>query len=128
MNNGELKRRFGTRVQRLREAAGLTQEELAARIGRSVDTVGNIERGVNATRIEIAYLLAINLGVTMPKLFDLGENAATDTLHNPQLAALLALVNGADERLLLQITELVRVGLKLADHDRVEADADPWRF
>jgi len=44
MDAEELKRRFGKRVQGLREAQGLTQEQLAARIQRSVDTVSNIER------------------------------------------------------------------------------------
>jgi len=53
MDADELKRRFGKRVQGLREAQGLTQEQLAARIQRSVDTVSNIERG--ATRIEVAF-------------------------------------------------------------------------
>jgi len=36
---------FGTRLRRLRETAGLTQEELAARAGLSVKAVGLLERG-----------------------------------------------------------------------------------
>ena len=37
---------FGTRLRRLREAAGLTQEELAARAGLSRNAVGTLERGL----------------------------------------------------------------------------------
>ena len=36
---------FGTRLRRLREAAALTQEELAARAGLSAKAVGALERG-----------------------------------------------------------------------------------
>ncbi len=115
MDSGELKLRFGKRVQRLREAAGLTQEALAERIGRSVDTVGNIERGINATRIEIAYLLAINLGVTLPELFDLGGAAGVaDRSHSPQREALMTLIAAIDEQTIAPLTALVEAGLRLA--------------
>ena len=36
---------FGTRLRRAREAAGLAQEELAARAGLSPNTIGGLERG-----------------------------------------------------------------------------------
>src|SRR3712207_3783386 len=36
---------FGGRLRRLREAAGLTQEELASRAGLSSDAVSRLERG-----------------------------------------------------------------------------------
>ncbi len=36
---------FGARLRRLREAAGLTQEELASRAGLSPDAVSALERG-----------------------------------------------------------------------------------
>eukprot|EP01030_Chromulinospumella_sphaerica_P010004 gene10004-9810_t len=73
MGTDELKRSFGGRVQALREGAGLTQEQLAERIDRSVDTVSNIERGANSTRIEIAGRIAEVLGVSLPELFEFGE-------------------------------------------------------
>ncbi len=37
---------FAVRLRRLREAAGLTQEELAMRSGLSVDAVSALERGL----------------------------------------------------------------------------------
>ncbi len=36
---------FGERLRRLREAAGLTQEELAERVGLTPDAIGVLERG-----------------------------------------------------------------------------------
>jgi transcriptional regulator with XRE-family HTH domain len=38
---------FGARLKRLREAAGLTQEELAVRVGLSRNAVGALERGLH---------------------------------------------------------------------------------
>ena len=37
---------FGVRLRRLREVAGLTQEELASRAGLSADAVSALERGL----------------------------------------------------------------------------------
>ena len=114
MDSGELKRRFGRTVQGLREAKGLTHEQLADRIGRSVDTVSNIERGVNATRIEVAYQLSVELGVEMPRLFDFADRPAApkpaDTLARATVADLIA---DCDEATVEHLLDLVRVGLKL---------------
>ena len=73
MESSELRRRFGAHLQQLREAKGLTQERLAEKIGRTVDTIGNIERGINGTRIETGYALASALGVTMADLFNVAS-------------------------------------------------------
>lgn len=114
MDSGELKRRFGKTVQGFREAKRLTQEQLADRIGRSVDTVSNIERGVNATRIEVAYQLSVELGVELPRLFDFADQPATpkpaDTAVRAAVADLLA---ECDEATAGQLLDLLRVGLKL---------------
>lgn len=115
MESGELKRRFGKRVQGLREAKGLTQEQLADRIGRSVDTVSNIERGVNATRIEVAHQIAVELDVDLPRLFDL--NGSYDVNRRPgggAAAQMLELVETCDEATAMRLLELIRVGLTLA--------------
>ncbi|MCJ2109014.1 helix-turn-helix domain-containing protein [Methylobacterium sp. E-041] len=115
MDSAELKRRFGRQVQGLREAKGLTQEQLADRIGRSVDTVGNIERGVNATRIEVAYQIATELDVRLPDLFtfeaapgpsEVGRSAASTALAN--------ILADCDERTAGLLLDMVRLALKLA--------------
>jgi len=42
---------FGARLVRFREAAELTQKQLAAGVSRHVDTVGTWERGENAPNV-----------------------------------------------------------------------------
>ncbi len=56
---------FGRKIKKLRKAKGLSQEELAERIDRTVDTVSNIERGVSAPRLETVYDLAAVLDVPL---------------------------------------------------------------
>ncbi|MBC6718667.1 helix-turn-helix domain-containing protein [Aurantimonas sp. DM33-3] len=116
MQANELKRRFGRKVQELREARGLTQEHLAARIGRSVDTVSNIERGMNATRIEIAYLLAAELHVRLSDLFDIeGASKSAEPIQHPALQEVVRLLETRDPETIKVIKNLVEVGLRLAD-------------
>ena len=55
---------LGERIRRLRRGAGLSQEELAARAGISLCSVGDLERGgPHAPRRETLRLLAEALGV-----------------------------------------------------------------
>jgi len=115
MDADELKRRFGKRVQGLREAQGLTQEQLAARIQRSVDTVSNIERGVNATRIEVAFQIATELGVRLPDLFAFQPvPTASMPISSPAMTTLRELIDGCDDDTAAKLLELVRVALALA--------------
>ena len=114
-DSGELKRRFGKHVQGLREAKGLTQEQLADRIGRSVDTVSNIERGVNATRIEVAHQIATELDVRLPDLFDFSDGAGAPARRGSGAGtAVQELLDGCDEATAAKLLDLIRVGLKLA--------------
>ena len=65
-----LRQRFGQRVRVLRKQADLSQEELAARAGISVDFLGLIERGINAPSFETLEKLAEALEVPVGELFD----------------------------------------------------------
>ena len=70
----DLERQFGIRVRAARERAGLTQEELAARVGRHVDTISLIERGRTLPALKSAYTLAevleVPIAALMPELED----------------------------------------------------------
>ena len=57
------------RVKDLRVAAGLRQEDLAARTGVSRQTIISIERGRYNPSLELAWKLARTLGVTIEELF-----------------------------------------------------------
>jgi transcriptional regulator with XRE-family HTH domain len=67
---------FGTRLRRYRQAAGLSQEELAERAGLSARTVGDLERGVShAPRKDTVELLAQALDLGAPERAALAEAA-----------------------------------------------------
>ena len=70
MAKRDVQRLFGRRVKELRKLKRLTQEQLAEAIGRSVDTVSNIERGSSLTRISTADAIAVTLGVTLGEMFE----------------------------------------------------------
>lgn len=59
---------FGAKLRLLREAKGLSQERLAARIGVARQTVGRWERNVDLPRHETLLAVADELGVTVADL------------------------------------------------------------
>ena len=64
---------FGKRVQELRKINGLTQEELAAKIGVDKLHISRMERGVAACSIDLLLDLASTLRVSTDYLL-MGKN------------------------------------------------------
>lgn len=60
--------RFGRALRRLREAAGRSQEDLAAAAGVHRNYVGLLERGLRAPGLLVLNQLAGALGTTMSAL------------------------------------------------------------
>lgn len=58
----------GTRIKKAREAASLTQEQLAEMVGLSASHISVVERGVKAPRLETFVEIANALGVTADSL------------------------------------------------------------
>lgn len=69
----DLKRRVGQRVRALRESRGLTQEQLAEAIDRSVQTISNIERGQTLAALDALEGIARCLQVPISDFFDEGR-------------------------------------------------------
>ena len=84
-----IRQAFGRRLQDLRLAAGLSQGQMAERIGRSVEQIAAIENGRTGTSILIAARIAGVLGITLPDLFDLDDQPANDTDHRRALRELI---------------------------------------
>ena len=63
-----LQRQFGVVLRRRREAAGLSQESLAAKAEVHRNYVGLLERGQRAPTILVVQQLAHALGMTMADL------------------------------------------------------------
>jgi len=59
-------------LKRLREAAGLSQQELASRIGVGLATISRWERGVSPAMMTVPQIKALcrELGVTLEELPD----------------------------------------------------------
>lgn len=65
--------RLGSNLKAVRQAAGLTQAELAQRAGVSRKTVNTVENGVFVPSTLLALTLARTLGVTVEDLFHLRD-------------------------------------------------------
>ncbi|MGY0715322.1 helix-turn-helix transcriptional regulator [Azospirillum argentinense] len=63
-----LKRQIGVAVRGARKRAGLTQEELAGRVGKSTEAVSNIERGRALPTLTTLMELARALDEPLPRL------------------------------------------------------------
>ena len=64
----DVRRRLGARVQRLRQAQGLSQEELADRADLHRTYVSGVERGVRNPTVTVLEKLAQGLQTSPPDL------------------------------------------------------------
>jgi putative transcriptional regulator len=64
-----LAERLGNRIKDVRSELGLTQAELAERVGVTRKTVNTVENGVFTPSTTLALKLAQSLGVTVEQLF-----------------------------------------------------------
>ena len=69
MSNRDLKK-FGMRIKELRDERGLTQEQLAEKLGVSANYVGMIERAERNTALLKVFKLAKALEVKTSTLFN----------------------------------------------------------
>lgn len=76
--NYDLKK-SGKRIQTLRKECGMTQAQLAERVGISADNLGRIERGLQGVSIDLLIELASFFAVSMDYIA-LGREMQTDTV------------------------------------------------
>jgi len=107
-----LEEQVGDLVRHHRKLAGLTQAQLAERIGRQTGTVTRIETGEAAPSFETLSSLAEALGVHVRDFFGVGEHAIAEGRSDP-LVAIVAKVSSLDEEELKAVNELVGAALKL---------------
>ncbi len=61
-------------IRRLRFERGMTQEELALRVGVSRQTIMSIERGATNPSVLLAYMIAMALGNPVTEVFSVEGN------------------------------------------------------
>lgn len=65
-----LRKQFGRRLQRLRIEGRTTQEQLAAQVGVTIESISNIERGVHGPSFDNLEKIARALQVPVSRLFE----------------------------------------------------------
>tara|TARA_R110002094_G_scaffold57631_2_gene68764 strand:+ start:799 stop:1008 length:210 start_codon:yes stop_codon:yes gene_type:complete len=64
----DIRKKFGARLRKLREAQGWSQEELADRAGLHRTYISSVERGVRNPTITVLAKIAAALGVSLAEL------------------------------------------------------------
>ena len=73
---------LGTKIKQLRFRAGLTQEQLAEKLGLSAQSVSKWETGAAMPDITLLPLLSEQFGVSIDELFDLTEEQKLRRIEN----------------------------------------------
>lgn len=117
MKKRSLKVRLAQRVKKLRKDKKLSQEELAAEIGKTLDTISHIERGIYLPKLETAEDIADALDVELYELFvqDISETDKTKVKLFNQIVDLL---NDQPVDLLKMTLEQVKSFVALKDSFR----------
>jgi transcriptional regulator with XRE-family HTH domain len=101
MKKHDIYRHFGTRIKELRKLKSLTQADLAELIGKTEDTVSNIERGFAGTGLDTIMSLAESLDVHVSELFTSPDKTRKKTNTSaPLMEQLIALAGQLDEHTL----------------------------
>lgn len=109
--------RFGIRLKALRKQRGLTQEQLAELIDRSVDAISKMERGITLPSLETLMRLNEKLHVSMKDLVDpIDDGRNMDHKWLEMETILVETVRSLDRSSLAMAIELLKI-LKLHQKD-----------
>ncbi|MFC6029360.1 helix-turn-helix domain-containing protein [Methylobacterium mesophilicum] len=113
-----LKRAIGQRVRDARQEAGLTQEDFAARIHRTPESISKLERGVTLPDITTLLEIASATGKALSTFLDLPEARPTRSPTRQRLEAKMArfLAKLPDGQLRVAV-DLIEVLARRADSD-----------
>lgn len=112
----------GRRVKALRKQQGLSQEKLAEKVGKSVDAISSIERGVSMPMLETAYALSEALGVRFFDLFREESQALEVEALPAEVQDLVHLVREQPETVRRAVLEQARVMMGLAKALKLRKD------
>lgn len=108
MNNKheiELKN-FGIRIQQKRKARGLTQEEVAYRMGCSLTYISKLENGKSSCNMDRLFELGNVLHCDVADLL-LGINRGSDHYLEPELEQMIGQLSSEDKELICAMMEVI---------------------
>lgn len=111
----DLKVPVGARVHAARKRSGMTQEALAAAIGKTPESISNIERGRQLPMLDTLADLGAALGVPLTELVENTGRVSSRSSRRLRLEARLAEhVRGMDDDLLTTAVDQVGVLARVA--------------
>ena len=111
-----LQQKIGQGILKYRKAAGLTQEQLAAKLQVAHETVSRMERGVSMPSIMTLHRIADALGVEVQEFF---APVAGDSEKARALDDLLTLLKGRQAHEIRMVNELASVVFEQLDRHYV---------
>ena len=104
-----IKKSFGDRIKYYRALKGLTQSELAKKIGKTEETVSNIERGLNSTKLEVIQDIARALSIDIMQLFDfVKDGEIKDKEKFALIKEVVAILNEKDRKFISGLLQVLR--------------------
>jgi len=92
-----LRRQVGLFIKRHRDRAGLSQAELGDRVGKSLETIGRIERGKLSPSLTTLEAIAAALQVEVRELFGAGDFSVKSRKDDPVTKVLDRVLALSDE-------------------------------
>lgn len=103
----DAKRLVGERVQLLRKRKGLSQDELAGKIGIDTKSLSRLERGAHYPSLETLDRIRAELGVELKDFFDFDPRPSAEEMRD----FLVRAASNADYDALRRMTEAVKSAL-----------------
>lgn len=97
---------LGVRIQQYRKALGLTQEDIADRMGCSLTYISKLENGKASCNLERLFELSNLLKCDAADLL-LGINTGSSQYLDPELGQMIAQLNPNDKELLCAMMEVM---------------------
>lgn len=94
----DFEKNLGQKIRLARQRAGLTQEDLAARVSLTPESISNIERGQQEPGIKTVQSLAKALGLPVAELVETSEELASSAERLQMEFQLRDLARGLSDR------------------------------
>ena len=108
----DIQKLLGKRVRTLRDARGITQEELAFLANTQTSHISRIELGQNNTTIDVAYRIAQALKITLPELLNFDDEVVDLIPTDEHILKVSAYMSAAPEDSHPQIVQIVKTFVK----------------